>query len=90
MRPLYARQAAVPSNITVCASPYQGLAANPVLTRLRGLQQCGSLLFNVPVTPPTTPPYYLIVYEGGWIPAVYPVTTSGRDLSWTVVYQAGQ
>ena len=71
---------------------YQDLAANRVLTRLCGLQQCGGLGFNVPVvTPPSTPPYFLIVYDDfNSIPTVYPLTVESQHTSWTVVYPAGQ
>ena len=92
MRHLYARQASVPDNITVCASLYQGLAAKTVLTLLCTLQECGSLGFNVPVvTPPTTPPYFLIVYDDrNLIPTVYPLTVEHQFTNWTVVYPVGQ
>ena len=92
MRHLYARQASVPDNVTVCACLYQGLAAKTVLTLLCTLQQCGSLGFNVPVvTPPSTPPYFLIVYDDfNSIPTVYPLTVEHQFTNWTVVYPVGQ
>ena len=71
--------------------PHQGLATNRVLTRLCHLQQCGTLSFNIPVQPPTTPPYSLIVYNSGnGVPKVYPLTVDGRVASWPIVYPAGQ
>ena len=92
MRHLYARQTGIPIDLVVGASLYQGLTTNRVLTRLCGLQQCGSLGFLVPVvTPPTTPPYFLIVYDDlNSIPTVYPLTVKSQYASWTVVYPAGQ
>ncbi len=56
------------------------------------LQQCGTLGFLVPVvTPPSTPPYFLIVYDDRDMkPTVYPLTVEKLLTSWTVVYPAGQ
>ena len=92
MRQLYARQTSVPLDLVVCASLYQGLAAKRVVTQLCGLQQCGSQQFDVPVvTPPITPPYFIIIYDGGTLlPTVYPLTLEGQSANWTVVYPAGR
>ena len=91
---LNARQAAT-HNITVRVLPPspKPQTPNPVLTQICGFQvpQCGNLTFAINTTPPTTPPYSLIVYDnGGSIPTVYPLTVDRRLISWTVVYPARQ
>jgi hypothetical protein len=87
---VYARQSS--ANLTVCAPSNQFTAANPLLTGLCGLQvpECGSLSFNIPVTPVTTPPYSLIVYTGAYTTSVYPLTVDRLVTAWTVDYPACQ
>ena len=81
----------LPAIIRCACSPH---AANPVLTQLCGFQveQCGDLVFAISTTPPTTPPYSLIVYTDQYpsIPAAFPLTVDNQVIHWTVVYPARQ